>query len=251
MEPVQNNNDTTHVSASPLRARLRQWTGRCGRALGHLGRALWTFLKAVPRSLGSLRRWLLTLAIVAIAVVLAFVAYTLWNTLHADDTPPEVTLQPTLATIEDVRPRGRLYVCTAVVEDFVTRQNTEMHVGIFPEKHSCVQVLKQKVSFRIDLDKVRYTLDTLNVVIVELPPIDYVASTQESPFMSDDEDYWREALPSTNGLKRQVENKIRRRFDTEANRKKARRYAEEAVSDLFWKLGYETQFVPHIDKKKE
>lgn len=253
MHSLHNNHSSAPHSSLALRLwafakRAGQWAGGVASAAGRICFAL---LKALPRATGGLRRWLLTLGIVAIAAVLGLLVYGLWNTLNVSYTVPEVTLQPTVATLEEVRPRGELYVCTAVVEDYVTRQETETHMMLFPERHSCVQILKQKVSFRIDLDKVRYTLDTLNQVRVELPEPEYVASTQESPFLSDDEDYWREQLPSTNGLKREVEKKIRRRFDTETNRRKARRYAEEAVGDLLWRMGYETRFVSPLEKKKD
>lgn len=215
----------------------------------------WKTLLSLPlkiwRGAGGLQRWLLTAAVLAVAVLLGALLYTLWNTLRSDGHAHEVTLQPSIVTLEEVRPRGELYVCTAVVEDYVIRRATEMHVGLFPESHSCVQVLKQKVSFKIDLDKVCYTPDTLNVLLVELPPVQYVASTQDSPFLSDDEDFWEANLPSTNGMKREVEGKIRRRFDTEANRRKALRYAEAAIGDLLWKLGYEARFTPSVDMKRE
>jgi len=215
----------------------------------------WKILLDIPvkiwRGVSGMQRWLLTATVVAIAALLGILLYTLWNTLRSDGHAHEVTLQPSIVTLEEVRPRGELYVCTAVVEDFTIRRATERHIGIFPEAHSCVQVLKQKVSFKIDLEKVRYTPDTLNVLLVEMPSVEYVASTQDSPFLSDDEDFWEENLPSTNGMKREVETKIRRRFDTEANRRKALRYAEAAISDLLWKLGYEARFTPTVDWKRE
>lgn len=199
----------------------------------------------------GLQRWLLTAAVVAVAALLGVLLYTLWNTLHSDSHTHEVTLQPSVITLEEVRPRGELYVCTAVVEDYAIRRATELHMGILPESHSCVQVLKQKVSFKIDLDQVRYTPDTLNVLLVEMPNVEYTASTQDSPFLSDDEDFWEENLPSTNGMKREVEAKIRRRFDTDTNRRKALRYAEAAISDLLWKMGYEARFTPSVNWKRE
>lgn len=215
----------------------------------------WRKLLSVPikiwRGVGGLQRWLLTAAVVAVAALLGILLYTLWNTLRSDNHAHEVILQPSVVTLEEVRPRGELYVCTAVVEDYAIRRATELHMGILPESHSCVQVLKQKVSFKIDLDKVHYTPDTLNVLLVEMPTVEYTASTQDSPFLSDDEDYWEAALPSTNGMKREVETKIRRRFDTEANRRKALRYAEAAISDLLWKMGYEARFTPSVDWKRE
>ena len=163
----------------------------------------------------------------------------------------EILLEDTPIEIEDVRPTGEIYVCSAIMEDYTTLQKTERHLGIIPEKHSCVQMLRQKCSYKIDLDKIVYAKDTLNRVFVMLPEIEYTASTQNSPFMSDDEEYWIEALPNTNGFKKKVASQIRKRFDTPDNRDKARKYAETAVAGLLYRLGYEAQFVSQINKQKE
>ncbi len=207
-----------------------------------------TFLR---HCMGDMRRTTYTVAIAAIALILIFLGYGVWRQSHAAPASTAVTLEDTAIDIESVMPRGELYVCTAVAEDFVTLQRTGTTLGIFTEEHSCVQILRQKVSFKIDLRQVRYTPDTLHVMIVEMPPVEYVASTQDSPFMSDDEDFWASELRSTNGLKRQVEQKIRRRFDTEANHRKAERYAQDAIRELLWKLGYEARFAPQLTRRPE
>ncbi|MCM1345769.1 MAG: DUF4230 domain-containing protein [Bacteroides sp.] len=163
----------------------------------------------------------------------------------------DIVLEDTPIQIEEVRPRGEIYVFSSLVEDYAMERRTEMHLGILPEKHSCIQILRQKISYKINLDKVRYTLDTLNIIIVEMPPVEYTASTQSSPFISDDEDFWIKELPSTNELKAKVERKIRHRFDTEENRRKAERYAENALSELLGKLGYEARFRPRVERKNE
>ncbi len=165
--------------------------------------------------------------------------------------PHDLQLQPTPIEIEEIRPRGQLYVCSAIVEDFARMERTGYVLGVIPRSHTCVQILRQKISFMIDLDSVGYTTDTLNTLIVKMPPVRFTASTQDAPFMSDDEDFWARELPSTNGLKRRVEQQIRRRYDTEANRTKAERYAEDALRELLWKLGYEVRFTPHLTQKKE
>lgn len=198
------------------------------------------------QTMGELRRWLYTIGVIAIVCILGWIIYGVTQ-MAQEDEPQEIVLEDTPIDIESVRPRGELYVCTALAEDYAMRRATEMHLGMFPEKHSCVQMLKQKISFKIDLEKVRYTVDTLNVMIVEIPAPEFVASTQDSPFISDDEDYWNEALKSTNTLKKEAEQKIRKRFDTRENRTKATRYAEEALRELLRQLGYEARFAPHIE----
>ncbi len=199
----------------------------------------------------AVAKWKLTIAMIAVVLVMIVVAVVVGQCSSSDEKRPEIVIEDTPIQIEDIRPKGELYVCTSLVEDYTIERRTEMHLGILPEKHSCIQILRQKISYRIDLDKVRYVPDTLNVMIVEMPPVEYTASTQSSPFISDDEDYWIKELPNTNGLKAKVERQIRRRFDTDANRKKAERYAEEALSELLGKLGYEARFKPRVERKLE
>lgn len=189
----------------------------------------------------------LTVALVVIAAVLAFGAYGILRLSHAIPSHGDITLEQTPIDIEAVRPRGELYVATAVIEDYVSEYSTEFHFGLIPEPHSCVQMLRQKVSYVIDLEEVRYIADVPGTVIVELPPLRYVASTQDSPFMSDDEDFWMDNMPSTNDMKREVEEKIRQRFDTPENRRKAERNAEDCLRLLLSRLGYEVRFMPHLD----
>lgn len=199
----------------------------------------------------AVAKWNLAIVMVVVVLVMIMVAVVVGQCGSSDEKRSEIVIEDTPIQIEDIRPKGELYVCTSLVEDYTIERRTEMHLGILPEKHSCIQILRQKISYRIDLDKVRYVPDTLNVMIVEMPPVEYTASTQSSPFISDDEDYWIKELPNTNGLKAKVERQIRRRFDTDANRKKAERYAEEALSELLGKLGYEARFKPRVERKLE
>ncbi|MCD8235781.1 MAG: hypothetical protein LUD00_03825 [Prevotellaceae bacterium] len=196
-------------------------------------------------------RWKLAVIMTVVVLTAIVTAVAVMRCGSSEEKRPEIVIEETPIQIEDIRPKGELYVCTSLVEDYTIERRTEMHLGILPEKHSCIQILRQKISYRIDLDKVRYIPDTLNVMIVEMPPVEYTASTQSSPFLSDDEDYWIKELPNTNGLKAKVERQIRRRFDTDANRKKAERYAEEALSELLDKLGYEARFKPRVERKRE
>ena len=151
-------------------------------------------------------------------------------------------MEETMAGIEEVRPRGEIYVCSAMIEDYTTKRATERNL-IFPdEEHSCVQTMRQKCSYKIDLDKVVYLRDdSLALVYVKLPPVEYVASTQSSTFLSDD----------SNEMKKKVEAQIKRRFDTPSNRRQAERYAEDAITEVMAKLGYEVEFVRELKQKRE
>lgn len=192
----------------------------------------------------------LTVTLVVLTIILTFAIYGIRKLTMANAGEHDIQLEQTIIDIEAVRPRGELYVGTAIIEDYVNRYETEFHFGLVPEPHNCIQMLRQKCSYVIDLERVKYISDTPGVVIVQLPELRYVASTQDSPFMSDDEDYWAEAMPSTNEMKQQVEQKIRQRFDTPENRQKALRNTEAAISILLRKLGYEARFAPRIESEK-
>lgn len=161
-------------------------------------------------------------------------------------------MEETMAIIEEVRLRGEVYVCSALIEDYTMRRATEENLFWADEEHACVQTMTQKCSYKIDLDRVEYkAIDSLKTVMVKLPPVEYVASTQSAAFLSDDSDFWAGHISSANDMKRKVEEQIRRRFDTAENRRKAERFAKEAISDVIEKLGYEVEFVGAVEKRKE
>lgn len=54
-------------------------------------------------------------------------------------------------------------------------------------------------------------------------------------------------MPNTNAMKKNVEQQIRHRFDTPNNRRKAQRYAEDAIIDMLSKLGYQTEFFNTVE----
>ncbi|MBQ4277288.1 MAG: hypothetical protein II750_04235 [Bacteroidaceae bacterium] len=151
-------------------------------------------------------------------------------------------LVPTAAEIVGVMPRGELYVATSVIEDYKSEQATEYHLGLFPEDHSCALLLRQKVSYVVDMDDVEYEPQADGRVVVRLPELRYVASTQEVRFVSDDEAFWKERIPSTTGMKTEVAERIRSRFDTAEHRLQANRYAQEAISHVLNAMGYEAEF---------
>lgn len=161
----------------------------------------------------------------------------------------EITIEPTIASIEEIRPKGEMYVCSALIEDCFIKRATEKRLLLPNKEHSCVQTMRQKCSYMIDLDKVEYNADEESKTVrVKLPPVEYVASTQSSSFLSDDGNYWAEHLPNTNSMKRKVEEQIKRRFDTPNNRRQAERYAEDAISEVMRRLGYETEFEVTLTK---
>lgn len=166
-----------------------------------------------------------------------------------DAEPEEIVMEPTMASIEEMRPKGEMYVCSAFIEDCFIKRTTEERLLLPNKEHACVQTMRQKCSYKIDLDKVEYIADEARkTVIVKLPPVEYVASTQSTSFLSDDSNYWTAHLPNTNVMKQKVEEQIRQRFDTPNNRRQAERYAEDAISEVMKKLGYETEFKVTLTK---
>ncbi len=182
------------------------------------------------------------LILVGISVCIILVCIILSKCIGSDNTN-EIIIEPTPNQIIKIMPQNEMYVATAIIEDLTTLQKTEYHLSIFPEEHSCVQILRQKVSFKIDLGKVEYIPKGNHKMTVRMPQLEYTASTQTSPFISDNEEYWQKNLVSTYELKNKVENQIRSRFDTDENRSKALLYAEEAIKHILTKLGYETEFI--------
>lgn len=217
--------------------------------LGAAGKALWKGLKAAVSL--ALAHWKLAGVVVLVLAAVALTVVVMQLRQNSRHESKEIVIEDTPILIEDVRPRGEIYVCSSVYEDYATERRTEQHLGFIPEQHSCIQILRQKVCYKIDLDKVTYTPDTLNAVVVRMPEIEYTASTQSSPFLSDDEDYWKKALPCTNALKQKVERQIRGRFDTPENRRKAEKYAKEAMAELLGKLGYEARFEPEVTRPRK
>ena len=183
------------------------------------------------------------LAIIVLAIVL------LSKCMHTNDNT--VSIEPTPNEIRKIMPQNELYVATALIEDYTTLQQTEYHFGVFPEEHSYVQILRQKVSYKLDLSKVEYTPRDNHIMEVRMPELAYTASTQASQFISDNESYWSEALPSTNELRHKVEQQIRTQFDTPENRQKAILFAQEAITHILTQLGYQPEFINTITPQSE
>lgn len=177
---------------------------------------------------------------------------TVWIVNLMSKKEDTITLEDTLNIIEKVKPRGEIYVCSSLIEDYAIKREMESQWIMADKEHVCVQTMTQKCSYMIDLDKVEYeSNDTTKIVRVKLPAPEYVASTQSTSFISDDSNYWAKNMTSTNAMKQQVENQIRQSFDTEENRRKAERYAEDAVSEILRKLGFEVEFVRTIRQQRD
>lgn len=196
--------------------------------------------------------WFLVVTGIVVIIILSAIAIIISKIVFNSKTDnPEVAIEDTPILIESVKPKGELYVCTSIMEEYVRREKTEKHLGVIPEKHTLVQIVRQKCSYIIDLDKIKYEQTSSDTVYVHLPELEYVASTQDSPFISDDESYWIKEMPNTNALKSEAERKIRKSFETPENKKKANLYAEAAVGQLLKQLGFNAIFVSTLTDSRK
>lgn len=196
--------------------------------------------------------WFLVVTGIVAIIILSAIAIIISKIVFNSKTDnPEVAIEDTPILIESVKPKGELYVCTSIMEEYVRREKTEKHLGVIPEKHTLVQIVRQKCSYIIDLDKIKYEQTSNDTVYVHLPELEYVASTQDSPFISDDESYWIKEMPNTNALKSEAERKIRKSFETPENKKKANHYAEAAVGQLLKQLGFNAIFVSTLTDSRK
>lgn len=195
----------------------------------------------------SLNRTTRRIVFAALAALLLVLAGALAAKCYIDKLN-EPKIQESIATIQEIKLKGEIYVCSAVIEDYVIERQKEKRMLLPDKEYSCIQTLTQKCSYKINLSDVAYLAnDSIKVVYIHVPRIEYVASTQSSSFISDDSQYWAKHKPNTNKMKSDVEDQIRARFDTPDNRRKAESYAEEAISGMLAKLGYTTEFFNSLE----
>lgn len=170
-----------------------------------------------------------------------------------------IVLEDTPASIEKIRPTGELYVLTCYTEEYVMKDtinkpvsqlNTGLHLideavntatSLFDTKHKCIQMEKAQVSFFINLDSVKYDVNKEEgIVYVTLPKVEFKLSPQGSPFLSDDEAFWKDY--DTNILKQEAKKKIERKFDTPENRSRAMLYATTVLGRFIRQCGMEPRF---------
>ena len=156
-----------------------------------------------------------------------------------DDT---LVLESTMTRIEAVRPRGELYVLSALMEDF---DSEVLEAGFF--SHYAVQVVKARCSYLLDLEKVTYKpeMGTAGPIVkVTLPDPKVYCSTQKTPFYSDDEAFWAKHRSSAanDRIKGFVESRIKQSFDNVENRQKAHDYGQKVIAKTFELLGITAEF---------
>lgn len=166
----------------------------------------------------------------------------------------EITLKPTVASVEQVRPTGILYLYSTITEEYAKGSFMGSGLGssilgkdkgILKKEHECVQVLRQQVNFTIDLDKVSYVEDTeagSDKVFVTLPAIEFHQSTLNSWFTSDNENEENAVGFDAKPLIQEVERKVSKKYNTSENRKKAKEVAKETIASFLTQCGKEAVF---------
>ena len=183
----------------------------------------------------------------AIIIILLTAGAVLLNRLsHRQDTD-EITLKDTPTVIESTRPIGVLYLYTTVTEDYakdsfygsgIGSSILGKNNGILKKKHDCVQILRQQVSLTMNLDKVQYHIvENSDTVQVCLPDVEFTQSTLNAWFKSDSESEESAMQFDAKPLIQKVENKIKNRYNTPENRKKAEDKAKETISDFLKQCG--------------
>ena len=165
---------------------------------------------------------------------------------HRQDTD-EITLKDTPTVIEATRPIGILYLYTTVTEDYakdafygsgIGSSVLGQKNGLFKKKHDCVQILRQQVSLTMDMDKVQYyPKENSDTVQVCLPEVEFSQSTLNAWFKSDSESEESAVQYEAKPLIQRVEHKIKNRYNTPENRKKAEDKAKETISDFLKQCG--------------
>ena len=112
----------------------------------------------------------MTRKITKIGIILLFLASVVILTIKLSQRShkQEITLKPTIATIQSVKPTGILYLYSTITEEYAKGSFMGSGLGssilgkdngILKKKHDCVQVLRQQINFTLDLDKITYMDD--------------------------------------------------------------------------------------------
>ncbi|MCR4602745.1 MAG: hypothetical protein K5683_04340 [Prevotella sp.] len=186
----------------------------------------------------NMQNFLSTLTqVVKLACLLAAV-YFVAKCVDAQDDG-DVEIKPTPIVIESIKPIGELYAFTAITEDF-TIDNVEK-VGFFTRKfYKAVQTMRMQVSYVMSLDSVSYQqVAGTDTVVVSLPSLRYIQTAQEGRLLCEVEVSDYDAVHAINI----VEQKIRSKYDTPANRRQAMAHVHEVLTAFVQQCGLIPKFI--------
>ena len=187
-------------------------------------------------------------AIITISVSLGIIAFVAYKVTNKETESKELKIEDTAAIIDSIKPSGKLVLYKSELEDYTIR--TAKEGIILTEGHSIVCVLNCTCSYYIDLDSIKYDVQD-SVVVVTMPKVKYECNRQKSKFIEDDADFWAKNIKKTAGMNAEVENKIKYKFDTADNRKKAEQHAENVIYDMLTQMGLDVKFERKLELRKD
>ena len=184
--------------------------------------------ESILQTVNTLARLLCLLAIVYFAL----------RALDACEQQDDIAIEDTPVVIESIKPIGELYAFTAITEDF-SIDNVEK-VGLFRKTYyKAVQTLRMQVSYVLNLDSVTYQRkEGTDTVVVRLPELRYMQSSQGGRLLCEVEMANYDAASAISV----VEEKIRSKYDTPENRKKALQHVHEVLSTFVVQCGLRPVF---------
>lgn len=188
----------------------------------------------------------LLLGLIAILLIFHATRYFVKKYTSTQIPPVGMSIASTPAMVENIRPVGELYLFTAITEDVA--KDTFMGsgflgTGLWAKKHLCLQLLRQQVSFTMDMSKVKYETDSItNTLRITLPEPKFVQSTIYSWFKSDNENEEGAVGYDASPLIDKIEARIRHRYNTPQNRAAAIKNAQDILTSIFEPCGKQIIF---------
>ena len=161
-----------------------------------------------------------------IVLCIGTIGYIAVKYLNANSQEEEIKLARTPINILDVKPIGTLYLYTTEVEDF--KIDVIEAPGVFSEDYlKCVQILREQLNWVIDLNKVKYEVDsTSNNVFITLPPIEFKMSHHGEWFYNEGSE---QSNYDSRMLKKQIVKKIEKKYMNKESMEKAQSRAIEVI----------------------
>lgn len=164
------------------------------------------------------------------------VGYVVIKYIRSNPQDNDLLLSETPINILDIKPIGKLYLYTTEVEDYKMYFHEENNWIIGNKEIPCVQILKKRLNWVIDLDSIDYEVDSI-FVHIRMPEVKFEMANIGSEF------YPRGIRHNTNDLKRFINYKIEKKYNNKTYRDKARQRAKEFIALFVKKCGKEPDFV--------
>jgi len=155
--------------------------------------------------------------------------YIAFRYLEYNSDSSDIIIADTPVNILDVRPTGELYVLTTEVEDYYI-DVIEDATWDGKDYLKCVQILREQISWVIDLEKVEYdTIPGTDSVNITMPKPEFKLSPHGEWFYQQGPE---KAKYNANGLKEIVSTKIKNEYYKKENEDAARQKAQEIIGSF-------------------